>query len=121
MACLAGARDYNRLGEVGGASEYFNKVCQLREHASEREKLIIAANYYQNVTGELDKAAPTYQETIESYPRDYPAYVNLGVVYSTQGQYEKAAEVTRQAMRLAPDHVGPYEALANYTLALQRL
>jgi len=120
MGYLAVGRDYNSLGEVGRASEYFTKVFQLREHASEREKLTIAANYYQNVTGELDKAAPTYQETIESYPRDFRAYVNLGVVYSTQGQYEKAAEVTRQAMRLAPDHVDPYEALANYTLALQR-
>jgi hypothetical protein len=29
-------------------------------------------------------------------------------------------EVTRQAVRLAPDRVGPYEAIAIYTLALQR-
>src|SRR4029077_2995992 len=39
---------------------------------------------------------------------------------STQGQYEKAAEVTRQAVRLAPEQVGPYEGIANFTLALQR-
>ncbi len=63
----------------GRASEYFTKAFQLREHASEREKLVITANYYQNVTGELDKAAQTYQEEIESYPRDFPAYGNLGI------------------------------------------
>ena len=62
--------DYNSLGEVGRASEYFTKAFQLREHASEREKLAITADYYSNVTGELDKAAQTYQEEIESYPRD---------------------------------------------------
>ena len=56
------ANDYFSLGELGRASEYFTKAFQLREHASEREKLAIAANYYQNVTGELDKAAETYQE-----------------------------------------------------------
>ena len=56
-----------------------------------------------SVTGELDKAAQTYQEQIESYPRDYRAYGNLGVVFAAQGQYEKAAEITRQASRLAPD------------------
>ena len=62
--------DYYYLGELGGASEYFTKAFQLREHASEREKLAITANYYETVTGELDKAAQTYQEGIESYPRE---------------------------------------------------
>jgi tetratricopeptide (TPR) repeat protein/predicted Ser/Thr protein kinase len=112
--------DYGSLGETGRASEYFTKAFQLREHASEREKLAIAADYYATVTGELDKAAPTYQERIESYPRDSGAYVGLAVMYSEQGQYEKAAEVMRQAQRLAPDRASPYEGLANYALALQR-
>ena len=44
----------------------------------------------------------------------------MGSVYGAQGQYEKATEVTRQALRLAPDRGGLYEGLANYTLALQR-
>ena len=50
----------------------------MREHASEREKLEIAANYYLNVTGELDKAAQTYQEKIESYPRDAQGHGQFG-------------------------------------------
>jgi len=113
--------DYFSLGETGRASDYYAKAFQLREHASEREKLAITANYYQAVTGELDKAAQTYQEEIESYPREYRAYVGLGNVYSTRGQYEKAAEIARQAMRLAPDQTSSYGGLANYTLALQRV
>jgi serine/threonine protein kinase/tetratricopeptide (TPR) repeat protein len=112
--------DYYSLGEVGRASEYFTKAFQLREHASEREKLTITANYYQQVTGELDKAAQTYQEEIESYPRNFSAYGSLGVLFSSQGQYEKAVEVTRQQLRLAPDRASGYANLANYTLALQR-
>jgi len=44
----------------------------------------------------------------------------LGLVYSDLGQYEKAAEVTRQVLRLAPDRVAGYGNLANCTLALQR-
>ena len=70
MGYRAVGDDYSSLGELGRASEYFTKAFQLREHASEREKLAIAADYYRNVTGELDKAAQTYQEEIESYPRD---------------------------------------------------
>jgi serine/threonine protein kinase/tetratricopeptide (TPR) repeat protein len=112
--------DYYSLGELGRASEYFTKAFQLREHASEREKLTIAADYYLNVTGELDKAAQTFQEAIESYPREYRAYIDLGNVYGAQGQYEKAAEVTRQALHLAPDQIAPYANLANDALALQR-
>jgi tetratricopeptide (TPR) repeat protein len=112
--------DYWSLGEVGRASEYATKAFQLREHASEREKLEITADYYQNLTGELDKSARTYQEEIENYPRIFAAYGNLGTVYAEQGQYEKAVEITRQALHLAPDAVSEYGNLANYSLALQR-
>jgi serine/threonine protein kinase/tetratricopeptide (TPR) repeat protein len=112
--------DYWSLGEVGRASEYATKAFQLREHASEREKLEITADYYQNLTGELDKSARTYQEEIENYPRIFAAYGNLGTVHAEQGQYEKAVEITRQALHLAPDAVSEYGNLANYALALQR-
>ena len=112
--------DYYNLSEQGRAGEYFAKAFQLREHASEREKLVITANYYQQLTGELDRAAQTYQEEIESYPREWRGYGNLGIVYAQQGRYEKATEVTRQGMRLAPDQVAFYVNLANDLLALQR-
>ena len=120
MGYRAVGNDYASLSELGRASEYFTKAFQLREHASEREKLGIAADYYLNATGELDKAAQTYQEAIESYPRDFSAYGNLGIVYGEQGQYEKAAEVTKQALRLAPEQVAQYGNLASFTLNLQR-
>jgi tetratricopeptide (TPR) repeat protein len=112
---------YSSLGEGGRASDYFTKAFQLREHASEREKVAITANYYGTVTGELDKAAQTFQEEIESYPREDRAYNSLGIVHGEQGQYEKAAEITRQALRVAPDRLVSYGNLANYALALQRL
>ena len=112
--------DYYSLSEPGRASEYSAKAFQLREHASEREKLTIAAFYYLNVTGELDKAAQTIQEEIENYPRESSSHRRLGIVFSAQGQYEKAAEITRQAVRLAPDQAGNYANLTNYALALQR-
>jgi len=112
---------YFHLGESVRGREYFTKAFQLREHASEFEKLAITASYYLSVTGELDKAAQTYQEGIASYPRDSSPYAVLGIVLSSQGQYEKAAEVERQAVRLAPDVLDWYGDLATYTLALQRL
>jgi eukaryotic-like serine/threonine-protein kinase len=120
MGYRAVGADYTSLGEVGRASEYYTKAFQLRDHASERERLVITADYYSSVTGELDKGAQANQERIDNYPRDYAAYGDLGLVLAEQGQYEKAAEVARQGVQLAPDYVGLYDNLANYALALQR-
>jgi len=112
--------DYFSLAELGRASDYYTKAFQLRGHASEWEKLEITANYYWNVTGELDKAAQTYQQDIESYPRDYRAHLDLGAVYAAQGQHERAVESYRQSLRLAPDSGAPYTDLGNSLLSLQR-
>jgi serine/threonine protein kinase/tetratricopeptide (TPR) repeat protein len=121
MGYQAVGADYTSLGEGGRASEYFTKAFALREHSSEREKLFISAIYYQNVTGELEKAVQAYQEEIESYPRDSRAYGYLGTVFNQQGQYEKAANAFRQNINLDPDNFGPYEGFVIAELALQRL
>ncbi len=120
MAYLSVGIDYWNLGQLERAGEHFSKAFQLREHASERERLKITADYYSSVTGELGKAAQTYQELIENYPLEDAAYLDLGVVYGAQGQYEKAAEIVRHALRLAPDAVSENENLANCLLALHR-
>jgi serine/threonine protein kinase/tetratricopeptide (TPR) repeat protein len=119
MGYRAVGADYNSMAQVGRASEYYTKAFHLRDHASEREKLAITADYYFFVTGELDKATGTFEEMIESYPRDGGAPVNLGNVYLEQGQYERAAELFRQGLRLRPDNV-PYDGLANGLVSLQR-
>jgi DNA-binding winged helix-turn-helix (wHTH) protein/tetratricopeptide (TPR) repeat protein len=111
---------YLTLGERDRANEYLTKAFELREHASEREKLTVTADYYEYVTGELDKAADTFQERIESYPREPTAYDDLNVVFASEGQYEKAAEIARQGMRVAPDSEVSYENFADWALALQR-
>jgi eukaryotic-like serine/threonine-protein kinase len=111
---------YSSMLELGRATEYLTQAFQLREHASEREKLFITATYYEWVTGELPKAAQTYEEWIESYPRDYAARGNLGNVYGELGEYDKARESDSESSRLAPEQVAPYVNLTNDLFALQR-
>jgi len=120
LGYMAVGVDYFSLSQPQRASEYVTKAFQLREHASEGEKLAIAGGYYSYVDGELDKAAQTYREQIETYPRNFSGYGSLGIVYAEQGQYEKAGEITRQGLRLKPAWTGGYDNLANYYLALQR-
>jgi predicted Zn-dependent protease/predicted Ser/Thr protein kinase len=121
MGYLAVGNAYAALGETSRASEYYAKAFQLREHASELEKLTIAADYYIG-TGELDKASQTFQQIIESYPtRRVDDYNGLGFVFAAQGQHEKAVEVMKAALQLEPGATIPYINLANLMLALQRL
>jgi eukaryotic-like serine/threonine-protein kinase len=120
MGYLAVATSYGNMGEASRASEYLTKAFQLRDHASEREKLSIAAEYYQNATGELDKAAPIFQESISSYPRFFPPYNSLGITYTSQGQYEKSLDEYRECLRLEPNASPPYVNLTNSFMALQR-
>jgi tetratricopeptide (TPR) repeat protein len=90
------------LSQSGRGSEYFTKAFQLRDHASEREKLAIAGDYYYFVTGELEKAAQAYREEIQNYPREYRPYIDLGNTYGRQGEYEKARAAHTEGLRLDP-------------------
>jgi hypothetical protein len=47
---------YENLGQQERANEYHAKAFQLREHASAKERMQITTDYYETVTGELDKA-----------------------------------------------------------------
>ncbi|HKH98833.1 MAG TPA: serine/threonine-protein kinase [Candidatus Sulfotelmatobacter sp.] len=120
MAYRAVGLDYSNLAQTGRASEYLAKAFELREHASEREAMIIAADYYFLVTGELQKAAEAFQHITAVYPRDEAAVNNLGSVYEQLGQYEKGIELEHRAITMAPDTVNAHENLANDLMALQR-
>jgi tetratricopeptide (TPR) repeat protein len=102
---------------VARGAEYASKAFELREHASEREKLTIASAYYQLVTGELDKAAETNQQLIENYPRLSVGYHLLSLVYSLQGRHADALKLAYQAKELAPDRISNY---VNAAICLQR-
>ena len=94
----------SRLGEPRRASEYLHQGISVAGTCQRAGKAGVTADYYQNVTGELDKAAQTYQEEIESYPREAEAYTSIWATCTPhQGQYEKATEITTQALHLAPD------------------
>jgi serine/threonine protein kinase/tetratricopeptide (TPR) repeat protein len=121
------ALGYWMAGSMSGNPKYLTRAFQLREHASEREKLTIEGGYYKDITGELDKAERSLREVVDSYPRlrefesgDISPHVMLGGVYMCQGRYEAAEEVTRQSLRFVPHHPYPYLSLSADLLALQR-
>src|SRR6516225_6509336 len=73
------------LNQGSLAAESARKAYELREKISERERFDIEALYYLGVTGELEKAAQSYELWQQTYPRDPAAYVNLGVISGQLG------------------------------------
>ncbi len=112
---------YSDLNELSRAAENARKAYELREKVSERERLSIEANYYLTATGELEKAAQTYELWQQTYPRDELPHINLGFISASLGNWEKALEEAREAMRLEPNNTTNYLNLGNAYTSLNRL
>jgi tetratricopeptide (TPR) repeat protein len=121
MAYRAMAVSYFNLTEIGRANEFARKAYDLREKVSERERFSIEGFYYLGATGELDKAAQTYELWKQTYPRDYVPYVNLQTIYNILGNFEKSLLEGREALRLQPDNASAYLNSAVAYLSLNRL
>jgi len=120
MAYASLASAYVNLNQPSLGLEYATKAYQLRNRASEREKLRISAIYFYG-TGEVEKEAQTYELWITDYPRDFPPYANLGAIYKDMGQYDKALPKLQEAVRLAPDNVFEWTNLGTVYFNLNRL
>jgi tetratricopeptide (TPR) repeat protein len=120
-AYLALAVTYSNLTEPGLAAEYARKAYELREKVSERERFSIEGFYYFNVTGELEKAAQTYELWQQTYPRNSLAYQNLGVISAYLENWEQASSEFREALRLEPNNVNNYFNLGSAYQFLNRL
>ena len=112
---------YFVLNEGGRGAEGIRKAYALREKASERERLSIEGHYYVFATGELDKAAQTYELWKQTYPRDATPYMQLGFISGELGNFEKALEEFREALRLEPTFVANYLDLGLVFTTLNRL
>jgi eukaryotic-like serine/threonine-protein kinase len=112
---------YSNLGQAARANGYFKKAFDLREHASERERLGLTTMYYGEVTGELDKAVQVSQEMIAAYPRDGIGYDRLSAFRMQQGRYQEALDVTLQRPQLPGDVLFRNLKIGIELVALQRL
>jgi tetratricopeptide (TPR) repeat protein len=112
---------YFDLNQGGRAAEYLRKAYDLREKVSERERFFIEGTYYQDVTGELEKAVQTYELFQQTYPRIIMPYISLGFISADLGNWEKALEQFREALRLDPNQEANYLNLGIACTTLNRL
>src|SRR5437588_1348350 len=111
---------YNNLGQPDLAEQYRKKAFELRDRASEREKLYIASHYYAD-SGQLDKGIAALELYKQTYPRDMIPYNNLANEYNQLGQYENALDNARKAVELDPDSLSSYSNMAFAYAGLNRL
>ena len=104
---------YGNMSQSVQQRENLTKAFDLKDRASEREKLYISAHYYSEVTGEIDKSIPIYEQWKQTYPRDTVPWDNLALAYSSTGQHEKAVTNALEAMRLDPNDRFAYQNLAD--------
>lgn len=103
------AMDYLRLGqtyqplsELARSAENTRKAYELRERASESERLAISSFYEMVVTGNLEAARNSYQAWAQTYPRDEEPEANLWLTYAFMGDYEKSHAAALQALKVNP-------------------
>ena len=111
---------YNNSGEPGLAAAASQKAYDLRDRVSERERLYISMSYYSNVTREVEEYIETLELWKRTFPRDVVPRNNLALEYNDIGQYEKAVEEAREAIRLNPNAAPPYSNLARALEGLNR-
>ena len=121
MAYRSVSITYGNLNQVGRAAENARKAYELREKVSERERFSIEANYYLAATGELEKAAQSYELLQQTYPRYYLPPLNLSYVYGILGNSARALEEAREAARLEPGNEVAYLDLGQAYANVNRL
>ena len=110
------------IGEPSIATGYSRKAYELRDRTSEPEKYFISATFQKEVTGNIETAEQTCELWIQAYPRSEKPHAYLsGAIYPVIGQYEKAVEEAREAIRLKPDNPIPYAFLMYNDAPLNRL
>jgi eukaryotic-like serine/threonine-protein kinase len=107
-------------GDLSVASS--TRARQLRDHASDREKFVIDANYAILATGNLEAARQTLEAWSQMYPRDALPYVMLsGYPNKAAGRFEEAIAEGRKAIELDPDFAIAYFNIAVNNVYLNRL
>jgi tetratricopeptide (TPR) repeat protein len=121
------AMAYATLGVVSGnlshlseQTENLTKAFELKDRASEREKLYISSHYYSEVQRDFLQANAIYEHWKELYPRDTVPWDNLALIYPALGQYEKALANATQALKIDPKDPFAFQNAADAYMHLNR-
>jgi len=106
---------YSNTGQKALYEQYLKEAFDLKDRASERERLYIAGHYYDAI-GDIDQSLQIWQLYHQTYPNDEVPDSNLAVMYDRLGDYEKDLQYSLEGIRSAPDsNYGYLNAAYAYT------
>jgi len=108
---------YNLLFDGTNQEQNLTKAYQLRDRVSLRERYKIEAQYYDVITGELEKEIVTLAGWAQSYPDDYQPHDHLSAIYLALGQYDKAIPEALASIQNRPTLDGYCSLMESFTAA----
>jgi tetratricopeptide (TPR) repeat protein len=111
----------SNVGRAKEGNDNLQKAYELRDRASEREKLYIEGHYYDIVTGDAEKAVQLYEKWTQLYPRDDRPWSNLSLYYQILGQQQKSLGTAAKDMQLEDSSAFPYQNEAFAYLYMNRV
>jgi len=111
---------YSNLAQTSLSDQALQKAFELKDRASEHERLYITAHYYSELQRDVEKTISTYQSWINTYPRETVPLDNLSLQYIAIGQDEKALASSSEAMRVDPKDRFAYQNVAEAYMHLNR-
>jgi eukaryotic-like serine/threonine-protein kinase len=121
MAWLRQGLMHSDLGESIKATDSMRKANDLRTRTSQREQLLISADFEELVTGNLERAEVADELWAQTYPRDEEPLIGLMIDSVQLGDYAKAVEAGQKAMKLSSGDAAIYANLAGAYIYLNQL
>ncbi len=102
---------YGNLGEASKSIDYARLAYAQRDKVSQRERLFIAYQYDDRVTGNLKQAADTLGVWKRTFPNDFQPANALAIIHNRLGRYEEGAREALDALARTPGHPFPSSQL----------
>ncbi|RPJ43860.1 MAG: tetratricopeptide repeat protein, partial [Deltaproteobacteria bacterium] len=104
MAFNGLALSYYALQNVKAGAAAIKRAQALSLKTTEKERLIIEANYALDIENDPDKARRITLQRAEKYPDDKKVFLLLGGFYTDIGAYDKAIKEFNKALELDPNY-----------------
>ena len=110
---LLKAMKYYNTDQYDKAEKLLKQLCSVSSSSDERRVtgLFLALNYTDS--GYPDRAIEEYEKLIEMRIETATIYNNLGELYKSRGNYEKAEKYFLEAIRISPDYSVSYNNAAH--------
>ena len=99
---LAGSHSW--LGNIRARDEAIKKAKALSHKVTEKERLLIEANYAGFVERDREKRLRIIQQASQKYPKEKLFHGWLGTIYRYGRKYDKALEEYNKALELDPNY-----------------